>query len=191
MKFKNFDVRRDENPYFLTIFFENSNQGCINTKDVYAIDTFKVFKVEPHPDFARTEVYHPDFSNNDSLQSEYITSVILESYTTDDKEVNYSKLKEFSEFKNNWNGHGAVSFSDYLLRKVRNILDSVSIQPEMFPTANNSIQLEYDNSKGDYLEFEIFDNEIKKFFYGSDNSTETTIVNCISDINSIVLKFYE
>ncbi len=32
---------------------------------------------------------------------------------------------------------------------------SLETQPQVFPTANNSIQIEYDGSDGSYLEFQI------------------------------------
>lgn len=83
---------------------------------------------------------------------------------------NCLKLYYISRLKPNWNENDAESFSIKHILKVFSILNKLNYQPEVFPTANDSIQLEFYNSKGDYLEYEIFKNgKINKFInYAND-----------------------
>ncbi len=93
---------------------------------------------------------------------------IIKSYleTTDIKTENVRRLEAFREFKQGWNGYDAEPFSSELIEKVMGIIDSQDIQPEIFPTALGTIQLEYDNSRGDHMEMEI----------GMDDKAEAFIV---------------
>ena len=68
---------------------------------------------------------------------------------------NMKKLSAIREFQTGWNGNGAPAFSTALLDRVEELLRSLVIQPEIFPTALGSIQLEYDNSRRDHLEIDI------------------------------------
>lgn len=48
---------------------------------------------------------------------------------------------------------------------MKDVLAGLDVEPDVFPTARDSIQLEYENSSEDYLEFEVFpDKRIKKFY---------------------------
>lgn len=80
-------------------------------------------------------------------------------------ENNLKILDEISKLEQNWNQYDADPFSKELIDKVKNIIKNLKYQPDyIFPTARNSIQLEYYNKNNDYLEFEIFENgEIQKF----------------------------
>lgn len=72
---------------------------------------------------------------------------------------NLDRLEEIKKLKQDWNGNGAEPFGQDLVNKTIVILKGLSDQPQVFPTARNSIQLEYEN--GDcYLEFEIFGDRI-------------------------------
>ncbi|KJE25644.1 hypothetical protein LG52_3208 [Geobacillus kaustophilus] len=43
------------------------------------------------------------------------------------------------------------------------MIHTVIKQPKLFPTARDSIQLEFEKENGDYLEFELFENKIDVF----------------------------
>ena len=74
------------------------------------------------------------------------------------------RLGEIKKLEHNWNGYGAEPFSVELINKVEKIIRGLSRQPDIYPTAQSSIQLEYNNENGDYLEFEVFNNgKINKF----------------------------
>src|SRR5438046_2917773 len=64
--------------------------------------------------------------------------------------ANIHKLDSFGLLPLNWNGYGAPSFSEGFIRKVKNIMLSLSKSPKVFPTGRNSIQLEYGNPNSDY-----------------------------------------
>lgn len=67
----------------------------------------------------------------------------------------FDKLKEISEYAENWNGYGAKPFDEDLIDECEFIVNQLFVCPEIFPTANNSIQLEY-RSDEVYIEIEIF-----------------------------------
>ena len=66
---------------------------------------------------------------------------------SDIKSENLNKLEKISGLKENWNGNGASPFSKTVIKKVRALIKALLIQPEVFPTALNTIQFEYDNSR--------------------------------------------
>ena len=45
-------------------------------------------------------------------------------------------------------------------------------QPQVFPTANNSIQIEYDGENGSYLEFQISNKKAIEYFKVDKQGTE-------------------
>ncbi len=106
------------------------------------------------------------------------------------KYKNFGTLKVIEALQSNWNGYGADSFSVDLISKVREFVVSAVIQPDIFPTARDSIQIEYEKDNGDYLEFEFFENgEIKKFFYGSQGETDTQYIS-FECLNGEIDTFY-
>ena len=66
-----------------------------------------------------------------------------------------SKLNKISAYKQNWNGYGADPFDKDLIAKCKEIINNIFVYPMVFPTANDSINLEYKNSKV-YFEIEVF-----------------------------------
>lgn len=77
---------------------------------------------------------------------------------------------------------------------VKNILENIVEQPEIFPTANNSIQMEYELIDNSYLEFEIFEDKIICLEVPQRNYSkykEQIIPNDIKIINNIVNNFFE
>ena len=71
---------------------------------------------------------------------------------------NVNTLFEFLRLEENWNGNGAVPFSEDFIFTCCDIVKKLVYQPEIFPTAQRSIQFEWDNSSGDYLEIQLFEN---------------------------------
>ena len=91
------------------------------------------------------------------------------------KRDNLKKINDIAAAAHDWNGYGASPFSLSLITKVTSIIEHLSIQPKVFPTARNSIQLEFEKKTGEYLEFEIFESEIIVFAIDQDDS-ETEFV---------------
>lgn len=104
---------------------------------------------------------------------------------------NLQKLNNIKLFKENWNGYNAKPFSDKLIEKCKEIVKKIpdNLQPTIFPTGRNSIQMQYELADNSYLEFEIFLDkivflEVPKRDYAK--TTERTI-NSYEQIKKIIL----
>ena len=102
------------------------------------------------------------------------------------------KLSVISNLKDNWNGNGAAPFTKKLIEKVADIVDKLLIQPEIFPTALGTIQLEFDNSRRDHMELEIGERDEAEIFIVYYNGVESfeNIVVSAETINHRVGDFY-
>lgn len=103
---------------------------------------------------------------------------------------NFNTLETIRSLKEGWfdNQLGTEkAFSDELINRVLNIVSALKNQPEIFPTGRNSIQIEFENIKGDYLEFEFFeDGRISKYYENSiksysRNVSEKNILKSVKD----------
>ena len=64
------------------------------------------------------------------------------SLNIDDGEDNVrKKMNDISKLGDNWNGYGAAPISQEVVEKVSELLDSLIREPEVFPTADDTIQL--------------------------------------------------
>ena len=108
------------------------------------------------------------------------------------KKHNIEKLDVIRSMKKNWNGNGAPAFKKKLTDKVLIILNDLSIQPEMFPTALSTIQFEYDNSRKDHMEIEIGESDVAEVFIVKYNGEEVyeKIKAEANEINKRVGAFY-
>ncbi|MCR4590354.1 MAG: type II toxin-antitoxin system Phd/YefM family antitoxin [Lachnospiraceae bacterium] len=106
---------------------------------------------------------------------------------------NMNKLKLFRDLKDNWNGNGAPAFPPAVIEKTEKLLLDLNIQPEIFPTALCSIQLEYNNSRRDHMEIEIGESEETEIFvvmYNGEEHFES--IPCTGDaLNERISEFYE
>lgn len=103
---------------------------------------------------------------------------------------NLKKLNRIADLKDDWNLYGASSFSESLIEFCRNMLLKLNRQPDIFPTANNSIQFEFKN-KDDYLEIEIFDDLRCIEYYMKKGSKEIENKAFVQDLIQVVDAFYE
>lgn len=101
---------------------------------------------------------------------------------------NIARLESFRNFRANWNGNGALPFRERVIDKAKLILFNLPKQPEIFPTARQSVQFEYEKENGDYLEFEIFEDSISCLEIVSGMESESQIDE--SEIFSVVNNFY-
>lgn len=91
---------------------------------------------------------------------------------------NIEKLETISKLQNDWNGEGAKAFHSSLINKVKGLLINLKAQPEIFPTAENSIQFEFDGDNNSYLEIEFSDADVAKVYrIDKDGSEHYDIVN--------------
>lgn len=108
--------------------------------------------------FAKGEYYQIFFDKNDfclhATSVDHVRALLgrlTSKYTND-------AIKEIAQLPNNWNDNGALRFSSEVLREADDLftlLVSAHITPEVFPTACGTIQFEFENHKGDYLEIEV------------------------------------
>ena len=75
---------------------------------------------------------------------------------------NLELLYSFKLLEKGWNGYDADPIDIQVIERAIAIVSKLEKQPEIFPTANDSVQLEYSTEKG-YLEFEIFRDHINSF----------------------------
>lgn len=110
----------------------------------------------------------------------------------EEKLGNLKKLKEIAMLQDNWNANGAEAFSVGLISKVRNIIVFLEIQPEVFPTACGSLQLEYDKQDGSHMEIELTESDNAEIFVVDSMGCESirTIRASIEVINKVVSEFY-
>lgn len=96
-------------------------------------------------------------------------------------------LDSFLQLPENWNTYGAKPFETKLIDKAKQVLATLSIPPQIFPTGRNSIQFEYEQNSN-YLEFEIYEDEIQQFSVV--RGTSYSGVVSLEQVNGIVENFY-
>ena len=113
-------------------------------------------------------------------------------YYTDELTRNREKLERFARLGYNWNGYGAEPLSAEVISQAKNLLRELYIQPEIFPTAASTIQLEYEKDNGDYLEFQLNSSGQCEAFKLVNGVEEYFHVPEIPEaINELVEDFYE
>lgn len=109
-----------------------------------------------------------------------------------DKIVNLKRLSEIEKLPDDWNNNGAESIPANIIKRVRKLLMSMEFQPEIFPTACDSIQLEWENSKNEYLEMEVMEKSVNVFRIDSEgNEVQRTVDHDEENIKHIVREFYD
>lgn len=106
------------------------------------------------------------------------------------KVKNMWRLQDISKFEDDLNSY----FDKNLIDSVENIIENVHVQPEIYPTERNSIQLEYELEDKSYLEFEVFENKILCLRIPQRDYTkaehEVISPTDINRINEIIDNFY-
>lgn len=108
-------------------------------------------------------------------------------------EKNIAKLNEMLNLGDDWDGEGALAFDKELIENAKELLTSLTIlQPNIFPTADSRIQLEFYN-KNNYLEFVISRSGCELYITDSinlDSDIFDEFEYCKDKVVSIVKKFY-
>lgn len=139
------------------------------------------------------------FDNNESIISSVHTYTSSDDadmgvacmYINEDMRDNLNQLDMIEQLEDDWNGEGAAAFSKELIARVRDIIMQLKLQPEVFPTARDSIQFEYYiNNK--YLEVEFNEQPKCKIFSADEfRNTSTKFINAdAEEINKVVDQFY-
>lgn len=131
-------------------------------------------------------------ANDFLLNHEHMHIMIINLVSPDEKlNKNIDKLGKISALKDNWDGYGAEPFSRSIIRAAGDMLRKLLKQPEIFPTAEGTIQMEYEKENGDYLEIQFSDAPLCEV-YMSENQNENyfTIDRTPEKFNELVSNFY-
>ena len=117
----------------------------------------------------------------------------IEKVSNEELKNNLEKLLVFSRMKAGWDGYQAEEISIELIKKARDILVELYKQPEIFPTAAGTIQLEYDGPNNSYLEFQLHEEgQVDLFFVISKGKEHTERIDMEGKkINTSIMAFYE
>lgn len=105
----------------------------------------------------------------------------------------FGRINDFRSLAENWNGNGAMPFSEDLIKKAESIFWQLPFAPDVFPTGRNSIQFEYEKTDGEYLEFEVFEDNIGVYQIKSDGSENDYCIKTNTEalMQDLVKGFYE
>lgn len=105
------------------------------------------------------------------------------------RELNLQKLDRIAKYEDNWNGLGTFKFDEKIISNTRVLLLSTGLnrQPKIFPTNNNSIQLEYEK-KNLYLEIEVFTDKYQLFAERNGEESESELYS-IDEVISVMNDF--
>lgn len=133
-------------------------------------------------------MYEVPVYNNDNVN----VSDLIRVEISEEKIDNLKKLEVIASLPDDWNANGAKSISDELIRKMRDFLLFLEIQPEIFPTAYGSLQMEYDKMDGSHLEIELTEDKYAEVFKVDPTGSESLmeIEAKVEEINRLVSDFY-
>ena len=106
------------------------------------------------------------------------------------------KILEFKTYEDNWNGYDAPPFSEKVISNALNLEKYLyykkdELQPEIFPTSCNSLQIEYDYHSN-YLEIEITEDCYSIFEEIDGKQYEFNIdIDKIYEVINIIKLFYQ
>ncbi len=128
----------------------------------------------------------------DRLTMERRTSAYASYLYGNGKIINLKRLSEIEKLPDNWNNNGAQRIPEAVVKNVRKLLVSLEHQPEIFPTACDAIQLEWENKNEEYLEMEVLEDSINIFQIDSDGGEkQRSIAIDHVAVGKIVRDFYE
>jgi len=86
-------------------------------------------------------------------------------------------INSFRYLKPNWDTYNGVEIKEDVIKKSILFISKLKNEiPDVFPTGRGSIQIEFEKPNGNYLEFEIFQEEIT-YFLKAEVSEEGAISN--------------
>lgn len=101
-------------------------------------------------------------------------------------------LDIIASLPDNWDNEGAKPFPAEFVRWLKNLVMNLQVDhdAEIFPTMRDSVQFEFDNPNGDYLEFEVSaDRKIRKFSVVDGKPSEVVLVDR-DDMRKLINVFY-
>lgn len=139
--------------------------------------------------------------NESLLTGKSVRQVVLEKLRRESVEKSFSpeliknltKLEEIKSLKHNWNGNKARPISKKIINKTKTLLVKLDRQPQIFPTADDSIQLEYDGENNSYLELQVKSDDKLSYFRIDKNGQKSSgvIPESSFSLEALVREFYE
>ena len=107
---------------------------------------------------------------------------------------NLDRLSNIKELKKDWDGYGSSAISDAVIERAKKFIECIVIQPLMFPTGRDSIQMQYELNDKSYLEFEIYRTKVMSMFVPKRKYEEAVFEEFtdieIDQFNQMVKEFY-
>lgn len=102
---------------------------------------------------------------------------------------NLKILNSFKRLENGWDGEKAPAIDVNIIEQVETVIKSIEYQPDIFPTARNSVQIEFEKSDESYLEFEFFMDKVVCYIENDEGGREDEVD--LTQVKNIVSDFYE
>lgn len=110
----------------------------------------------------------------------------------DRRKENLNKLASFSDLKHDWFGHGSVSFSKDVISQATSVIKMLTVQPEVFPALDGTIQFDFTNFEDFYFEvsigddyYDIYIDDSNNKHYENPNQDPMLILNDIKKVMGI------
>lgn len=130
-------------------------------------------------------------SNNVEIGSFKLLSSISNTESEQNSKLkrNLEKLNSIAKLEQNWDLYGSDVIDERLINKVEKLLRSLKHQPEVFPTGNGGIQLDFFKDDDNFLEIEITIDEINlvRVIAGVDEECELYNIN---EVINTINEFY-
>ena len=175
---------------FLKALFTRYNDCIKSVSSIFETHGNVSQKIEEPLQVLFCEDTHKDITARDNI-SIFDESSCDSMSCSSELENNMEKLNRIAAYEKNWNGNDALPLPRNIIEKVKSLLPELYMQPQLFPTACDSIQIEYEKENGEYLEFQIFEDSIS--FFRIDvlgKETEGKIDGSKDEINKAVKEFY-
>lgn len=149
-----------------------------------------VLEFENSYNFRRVSTKFASFWKYNNIISISTTNADGVALMTPDKSSNLNTLVDIALLRDDWNENGAKAFSNELLKRCRELILKLTIQPDIYPTAEESIQFEWEKPNGDYLEVEIFEDfTCRKYLEKCDGTQEMDVID-ITMVGDLVDRFF-
>ena len=136
-----------------------------------------------------------------SLTGKSVRQIVIEKLRGETVEKTFSpelrknliKLDEIKNLKRNWNGNKARPITRNVINKTKSLIINLDRQPQLFPTANDSIQIEYDGDANSYLELQVTKRKLISYYKvdKAGNELSGTVPASSFSVNKLVEAFYE
>ena len=139
--------------------------------------------------------------NESSLTGKSVRQIVLDKLRGETIEKTFSpelrrnllKLEEIKTLKRNWNGNKAKPIPRKIINKTKTLIINLDKQPQIFPTANDSIQIEYDGINNSYLEVLVTKKSSLEFYkvdrLGEEKNGSIPVSSFA--LNELIEEFYE